>query len=183
MATDPPGETAPRRPGRALITGASAGIGKAFAERLASDGYDLTVVARRRDRLDTVAADLQSRYGVQVGVLAADLTQPDDVRALEQEIATDNALTLLVNNAGFGGFGAFLELTLDRIDALIQLHIATLTRLTRAALPAMIARGTGAIINVASCLAFSGGMPAASPLPKRAVYTGTKAYVVAFTKN
>jgi short-subunit dehydrogenase len=169
-------------PGRALVTGASSGIGRAFAERLAREGYDLIVVARRRKRLEALAADLRDRYGVQVEVLPADLTRADDLDAVARHLATDDRLTLLVNNAGFGGFGPFVEVAPERSDALIQLHVKALTRLTRAALPGLIARGTGAIINVSSVMALSGGLPASAPLPARAVYVGTKAFVLAFSE-
>jgi short-subunit dehydrogenase len=169
-------------PGRALVTGASSGIGRAFAERLAHDGYDLTVVARRRERLEALAAEMRDRHGAQVEVLPADLTRPADLDAVARHLVAADALTLLVNNAGFGGFGPFAELAPERSDALIQLHITALTRLTRAALPAMLARGSGAIVNVGSVMALSGGLPASSPLPSRAVYVGTKAFVLAFSE-
>lgn len=166
---------------RALITGASAGIGAAFAARLARDGHDLIIVARRRERLDELARELRVSAGVAVEVVAADLSQHADRLALEQRIAADDALALLINNAGFGGYMPFVTLEPDRAEELINVQVLAVTRLTRAALPGMIARGRGAIINVSSRLAFSGAA-AAPQLPKRAVYAATKAYINTFTQ-
>ncbi len=151
----------------ALVTGASSGIGAAFAEHLAQDGYDLVIVARRRDRLESLAGQLQQNHHSNVDVIVADLSKSDDLRTVEKRVAEDSALELLVNNAGFGAYMPF-----------VQLAVA---RLTRAALPGMIARGHGSIINVSSRLAFSGPM-GSSQLPKRATYAGTKAFVITFTQ-
>jgi short-subunit dehydrogenase len=166
---------------RAVVTGASSGIGRAFAERLARDGYDLVLVARRQDRLESLAASLGPRESVSVEAFPADLTDPGELRALEERIAGDAAIDLLVNNAGFGGYAPFAELDPDRAEELIRLQVTAVTRLTRAALPGMIARGHGAIVNVSSRLAFSAALPS-PPLPKRAVYAATKAYVNAFSR-
>ena len=143
---------------RALVTGASSGIGAAFAERLARDGHDLIVVARRRDRLESLAEQLQASHHVNVEVIAADLSKPDDLMTVEKRIAEDNMLELLVNNAGFGGYMPFAELDPDKATELINLKVLAVTRLTRAALPGMLVRGHGSIINVSSRLAFSGSM-------------------------
>ncbi len=166
---------------RAIVTGASSGIGAAFAERLARDQYDLVVVARRRERLEALAQRLQQDQHVTVEVMAADLTQPTELHAVEKRVAEDTALELLVNNAGFGGYMPFVNLDPDRAEELIRLQVVAVTRLTRAALPGMIARGHGAIINVSSRLAFSAALPS-PPLPKRATYAATKAYVNTFTQ-
>lgn len=165
---------------KAVVTGASAGIGEAFAERLSRDRYDLTIVARRRGRLDALAARLAERDSTFVEVFAADLTDPGELRALEEKIA-GHAPDLLVNNAGFGGYAPFAELDPDRAEALIRLQVTAVTRLTRAALPGMISRGSGAIINVSSRLAYSAALPS-PPLPQRAVYAATKAYINAFSQ-
>jgi short-subunit dehydrogenase len=163
------------------VTGASSGIGAAFAERLARDHYDLVIVARRRERLEALAQRLQEEQQVTVEVVVADLTQPDALRALEKRVAEDTALDLLVNNADFGGYMPFATLDPDRAEELIRLQVVAVTRLTRAALPGMVARGQGAIINVSSRLALSGSL--ASPqLPKRATYAATKAYINTFTQ-
>ncbi len=138
---------------RALVTGASSGIAAAFAERLADDGHDLIVVARRRERLEQLAQRLRREQGIAVEVLVADLTQPSELHAVEKRAAGDPALELPINNAGFGAYMPFVQLAPDRAEELIRLQIVALTRLTRAALPGMIARGRGAIINVSSLLA------------------------------
>jgi uncharacterized protein len=166
---------------RALVTGASSGIGAAFAERLAREGYDLIVVARRRDRLEELAKRLESERGVSVEVLPADLSSPSGLRTVEDRVATEPTVDLLVNNAGFGGYKPFAEIDPEVAEALIRVNVAAVTRLTRAALPGMVARKSGAIINVSSRLAFSGAIEGPF-LPRRAVYAGTKAYVNIFTE-
>jgi len=170
-----------RRP-CALITGASSGLGEAFAERLAADGHDLIVVARREARLRALADRLRDRHSAATEVLVADLTAPEDLRRVEAQIAAGPALDLLVNNAGFGGYRPFLQLDPDRAEELIRLQVLAVTRLARAALPAMVARGRGALINVSSQLAFSAALPSPPLPPGRAVYAATKAYVNAFTQ-
>lgn len=166
---------------RALVTGASSGIGTAFAERLAKDGYDLVIVARRRDKLEELAQRVKENHQVDVEVLVADLGKPDSLRAVEKRIVEEPALEMLVNNAGFGGYLPFVELDPDKAEELIHLKVLAVTRLTRAALPVLLARGRGAVINVSSRLAFSGAM-GSSQLPKRAVYAGANAYINTFTQ-
>src|SRR5574341_1532777 len=158
----------------ALVTGASAGIGTAFAERLAHDGYDLVVVARSRERLDALAQRLHKEQHSTVEVLPADLTDSAQLRVVEKFVE-DADLDLLVNNAGFGTVGAFAELGVDKEEAEIRLNVVALVRLTRAALPAMIARGRGSIINVSS-------MAGLQPAPYNATYGATKAFVNSFTE-
>lgn len=175
MATD-----TTKRPS-ALVTGASSGIGAAFSEQLAHDGYDLTIVARRRDRLDALAEQLQASYHVNVEVLGADLSKHDDIQSVEKRVEENSSLELLVNNAGFGGYMPFVELDPDRAEELINLKVLAVTRLTRAALPRMIERGHGSIINVSSRLAFSSSM-GSSQLPKRATYAGANAFINTFTQ-
>lgn len=166
---------------RALVTGASAGIGKAFAERLAKDGYDLIIVARRRERLEELAQHLKENHQVDVEVSPADLSQPDSIKAVEKRIAEDSFLELLVNNAGFGAYMPFVELDPDKAENLINLQVLAVARLTRAALPGMIARGHGSIINVSSRLGFSGAM-VSDQMPKRAIYAGTKSFINTFSQ-
>ena len=169
-----------RRP-RALVTGASSGIGAEFAKHMARDGYDLILVARRRERLEELARQLQTDHSIAAEVLVADLTQPSDLRLVEQRLAEDSALEMLVNNAGFGGYMPFIDLDPDRAEELIRLHVLAVTRLTHAALSGMVPRSHGTIINVSSLLAFSQTLPS-PPLPKRATYAATKAYIHAFTQ-
>ena len=162
----------------ALVTGASSGIGEAFAERLARDGHDVIVTARRADRLEALAGRLHAEQGVRVEAVPADLGKPQDLKMLEERSAD---VDLLVNNAGFGGYKPFLELDPDVGEALINVHIMATVRLSHAALPGMVRRGAGAIVNVASMLAFSGSI-ATGPLPKRATYAAAKSFVVTFTQ-
>ena len=160
---------------RALVTGASSGLGAAFAEALARRGFDLVVVARRRERLEALAEEMRGRYEVAVQVLVADLTSAADLQSVESRVASDAALSILVNNAGFGTTGPFAETDPDREEAEIRLNVVALSRLTRAALPGMIARGTGGIINVSSVAALLPG-------PFHATYGATKAFVNSFTE-
>jgi uncharacterized protein len=163
----------------AVITGASSGIGAAYAERLAIDGYDLILVARRRERLVALAEKLRGT-GAEAEPLAADLTDPDALSQLELQV-TDDRLALLVNNAGFGGYRRFVDVEPRIIDELIGIHVRAIARLTRAALPGMVRRGNGAVVNVSSILALSGSL-APDPLPYRAIYAGAKAFILAFTE-
>jgi hypothetical protein len=161
----------------ALITGASSGIGKAYAERLAADGYDLIAVGRRLDRLEALAASLPD---VTVEPLAADLATDEGVDAVA-ELCASRSLTMLVNNAGVAHYMPLAELPADKARELVHVKVLAPTMLTRAALPGMLARGEGMIINVAGMIAFSGPAPA-SQMPRRAVYAGTLAHVVAMTQ-
>jgi short-subunit dehydrogenase len=161
----------------ALITGASSGIGKAFAERLAADGYDLIVVARRVDRLEQLAASLD---GVSVVPLEADLSTDAGVNAVA-EVCASRPLTMLVNNAGVAHYMPFAELPADKASELVHVKVVAPTMLARAAVPGMVERHQGTIINVSGMIAFSG--PAAQPqLPRRVVYAGTLAHLVAMTQ-
>jgi short-subunit dehydrogenase len=166
---------------RAVVTGASSGIGTAFAERLASDHYNLTIVARRRERLQALGHRLREKEQVDVQVVIADLNKPADLHALEERLAGDEELELLVNSAGFSASMPFVTLDPDRAEEMINVQVLAVTRLTRAALAGMIARGRGAIINVSSRLTFTASMPS-PPLNKRAVYAATKAYINTFTE-
>jgi hypothetical protein len=156
------------------VTGASAGIGRAFAERLARDQMDLCLVARRKDRLDALADELRVRRGVDVEVRACDLTDPAALAELCEAVAR-RPPDLLVNNAGFGTVGRFAELDAEREEREIRLNVLALVRLTRAALPAMVERGHGAVINVSS-------MASLSPAPYTATYAATKAFVTSFSE-
>jgi short-subunit dehydrogenase len=165
---------------RALVTGASAGIGAAFARRLARDGYDLVLVARRRERLEALAQGLEDEYGARAEVVVADLADVKDLEAVEAVAAT--GLRLLVNNAGFGGYKPFLTLDPQMAEDLLRVHVLASTRLTRATLPAMVEQEGGAVVNVASLLALTGSLPPV-PLPHRVTYAAAKAYLVAFTQT
>ena len=163
-------------PRRALITGASAGIGAAFAQRLGREGYDLVLVARRRDRLRALAQQIAGATGVAVEVLVADLAQPQDLQAVAERVAGDAGLEMLVNNAGFGVNSRFQQTEPTLLDAMIRVHVVAVMRLTRAALPQMLTRDRGSIINVSSTAAFL-----ADPGSIWNTYAGTKAFVLTFT--
>lgn len=159
----------------AVITGASSGIGAAFARRLAAEGYALVLIARRQERLASLATDVRQRFHVSAEVLVADLFKLDDVAQVEQRIAQLDTLDLLINNAGFGVPGPFAAMPLDIHLAMIQVHVLASVRFCRAALPGMIARGSGVIINLSSIGAFI-------PNPGDATYCATKAYLTVFSE-
>jgi short-subunit dehydrogenase len=162
----------------ALVTGASSGIGRAFAERLAADGYDLIVVGRRRDRLASLAASLPD---VAVHVVVADLSTDDGINTVS-DLCASRPLTMLVNNAGVAHYMPMADLPAEKARELVHVKVVAPTMLTRAALPGMLARGAGTIVNVAGMIAFSGPAPA-SQLPRRAVYAGTLAHTVAMSQT
>ncbi len=166
----------PGSAGVALVTGASAGIGEAFARRLAFDGYELLLVARRADRLAELAQELRRGMGVRVDVLCADLTRPDDLEKTCDRLRQEKKLSLLVNNAGCGSSGYFAELNVAREQQQIELNVVALTRLTHAALAAMLPQKSGALINLSSMAGFS-------PAPFTATYAATKAFVTSFTES
>jgi short-subunit dehydrogenase len=153
----------------------------AFAERLAGKGYDVILVARRHDRLEELAERLRRETRVHADVICADLTDPQGLAEVEARVSGDEALSLLINNAGFAGYQPFVAIPPTVIDDLIGIHIRAIARLARAAIPGMIRRGSGAIINVASLLALSAMLPP-NPLPARATYVGAKAFILAFTQ-
>jgi uncharacterized protein len=155
----------------ALVTGASAGLGEEFARQLSAQGKRLVLVARRKERLDALAAELGNTR-----VVAADLSQPGAPAGLMADIANhDETVELLVNNAGFGLAGRFAELDEARQREMIDLNCGALTELAHAVLPGMIDRKSGGILNVASTAAFQPG-------PGMAVYFATKAFVLSFSE-
>ena len=165
----------------ALVTGASSGLGKAFAEQLAAGGYDLMLLARRRDRLVALAEQLRRDSGAHSEIIEADLGDSTALDALVMRL-TAAPPDLLVNNAGLGAFDTFAQAKPADLDALIDINIRAVVHLTRAALPRMIERGSGGIINIGSMLVMSGPLPPAPP-PHRATYSATKAFVMLFTQG
>lgn len=159
--------------GNVLITGASAGIGAAYARELGSRGRQLTLVGRRIDRLEDLAEELRTA-GAEVHVLAVDLSEVLGVTQVVECIRQRGPLDLLVNNAGFGVLGAFAEQSLDDQLQMVRVHIDATLALSRAALPGMREKGGGAIINVSSGAALS-------PFPGSAVYGGSKAFLNNFS--
>lgn len=166
--------------GTAVVTGASSGIGDEYAARLADAGYDLVLVARRAHRLDRLADRLRDEHGVKVETLAADLAVPADLAEVVERVAGAD-VTMLVNNAGINGYGPFTGVDAELQARVVAVNVTAPTMLARAALPGMVERGRGAVVNVSSLLAFSGGMPS-RPDMGRAVYASTKAYLVAFSR-
>jgi short-subunit dehydrogenase len=159
----------------AVITGASSGIGLVFARKLAA-GYDLVLVARRKERLEEAASALAVEFGTQVEVLVADLATDDGMSAVAERLASEPNLGLLVNNAGFGVTGRFWEASLADQEQMHRLHVMATLKLTHAALGNLVARGAGGVINVASVAGFVIGARAVS-------YAATKTWMVAFTEG
>ncbi len=159
----------------AFITGASSGIGAEFARQLARKGFSLTLVARRIQKLESVATELRSQFGAKIKIFPADLSNPTDLLRVEGEILGDPSITLLINNAGFGSANDFTKVSLEKHLAMLRVHVEVPTRLSYAALPAMIKKKSGGIINVASVAAFipSGGS---------VNYGSTKSYLVFFSQ-
>jgi short-subunit dehydrogenase len=160
----------------ALVTGASAGLGLEYAKLFAADGHDVVLVARRRDRLEALAAELREKHRVQAHVIDVDLAEagaPERVVAEVQRLGL--AVEYLVNNAGFGTSGAFADLDAGREIAMVQVNVTALVALTRAFLPGMVERGRGRILNIGSTAGFQPG-------PFMATYYASKAFVNSFTE-
>jgi short-subunit dehydrogenase len=159
----------------ALVTGSSSGIGRAYAKELAAQGFDLLLVARRWDRLEALAKNINEAYGIEAEVLVADLSDLQDLHRVEQRIAEEKGLAMLVNNAGLGGIKPFLEMDSAYIQKMIAVNVTAVTLLTYAALPGMVQRRSGTIVNLSSGLAYT-------RMPGVAVYAATKAFVAQFTR-
>lgn len=158
----------------ALVTGASSGIGEAFARRLAKDGYNLIIVARRKERLDTLSKELNKTYGVTVESIGADLTVKEQLLVVEKRIKETGGLDFLVNNAGLLFDGGFVDVDIEDHEQMMLLNMHACARLMRIALPDMIKRDKGTIINVSSIAGFL-------PRPGNVNYGATKAYVTFLT--
>lgn len=162
--------------GTALITGASAGLGTEFAKLFAADKHDLILVARRKDRLDALGAELSQKHGIKVTSISADLMDPNAAAAVAAEVEKLGlSVDFLVNNAGFGTTGAFVELDAAKEIGEVTCNITTLVALTRAFLPGMVKRGKGRVLNIGSTAGFQPG-------PWMATYYATKAFVNSFTE-
>jgi uncharacterized protein len=168
--------TALHSKGTALITGASSGIGAVYADRLARRGYDLILVARNRERLDDLAKQLAGETGQRVDAIAADLNDKADLKRIESRLRSDAGITMLVNNAGVAAVTPLLDSDVDAMDDMITLNIRALTRLTYAAAPGFVARGGGAIVNIASIVGVA-------PELLNGVYGASKAYVIALSQS
>ncbi|MRT31457.1 SDR family oxidoreductase [Herbaspirillum sp. CAH-3] len=162
--------------GTALVTGASSGIGAIYADRLARLGYDLILVARNRERLNTLAARITNETARNVEVLEADLGQAASLAQVEEKLRSDASITLLVNNAGIGTHTPLLQSKVEHMTDMIALNVTAPTRLTYAAVPGFVARGRGAVINISSIVAVA-------PEVLNGVYGGSKAFVLAFSQS
>jgi uncharacterized protein len=162
---------------RALVTGASSGIGTSFARQLGAGGTNLVLVARSTDKLESLASEIRARSGVAVDVMPADLADPDELATVEARVAAaDDPIDLLVNNAGYGFNDGFGEIPVDAEEAEIRVNIVALMRLSHAAVCRMVPAGRGGILNVSSIAAFQ-------PAPESANYSATKAYVTSFSQS
>lgn len=164
----------PASKGTAVVTGASAGLGKVYADRLAKRGYDLVLVARSKDKLDSLATTLRSEYGVSVRTLIADLSAASDVDKVVADITADSSITLLVNNAGASTLGSVTDLTAAQLHEMNSVNVTALVRLSLAILPKFTERDRGTLINIGSVLGFF-------TMPISTVYSGTKFFVAGFT--
>jgi hypothetical protein len=162
--------------GTALITGASRGIGAVYADRLAKRGYDLILVARSEAPLKALAGSLASSSGRHITAIVADLNDKIDLAKVEARLKEDSSITMLVNNAGTGSVVPLLDADVEKMEDMVTLNVTALTRLTYAAAPAFVKRGTGTIINIGSIVGIS-------PETLNGVYGATKAYVLAFSHS
>ncbi|CAG2156079.1 hypothetical protein LMG31506_05592 [Cupriavidus yeoncheonensis] len=162
--------------GTALITGASSGIGAVYADRLARRGYDLILVARNRERLVSLANRITTETRRNVEIMDADLSDKDGLAVVEAKLRQDATITLLINNAGVGTHTPLLGSNVDAMSRMIDLNVSALTRLTYAAVPGLVSRGKGAIINISSIVAIA-------PEILNGVYGGSKAFVLAFSQS
>ncbi|WP_431320371.1 SDR family NAD(P)-dependent oxidoreductase [Rhizobium sp. YTU87027] len=162
--------------GTALVTGASSGIGAIYAQRLAKSGYDLILVARNAERLSELATKLTRETGRTIETIPADLGKKADLARVEAVLKSDRSITLLVNNAGVGGTAPLLASDVDKMQAMVDLNVTALMRLTYAAVPGFAARGGGAIINIASIVAIA-------PEVLNGVYGASKAFVLALSQS
>ncbi len=160
----------------ALVTGASSGIGRVYAEKLARRGHDVVLVARDGARLEALAATIAGETGRRAEVLAADLSRSEGIETVADRLASDQRITVLVNNAGMGTEGPILGAAAGKTDAMVQLNVAALTRLSLAAVTAFAQRGEGTLVNIASVVAL---VPEHFP----GAYAATTAYVLAFTQS
>ncbi|MFV2067223.1 MAG: SDR family NAD(P)-dependent oxidoreductase [Pirellulales bacterium] len=168
--------TSSNHPGMAVVTGASSGIGEVYAQRLAERGHDLLLVARRHDRLAALQKQLSDQHGTRVEIVRTDLSLSEQITQLAGRIAKLPTLSMLVNNAGFGTLGNFVDVRLERHRAMLQVHVMAIAELTYAALPVMLANRRGHIINVSSMSAYLVG-------PGQVTYAASKSFVKSFSES
>lgn len=160
----------------AVVTGATSGIGEAFARAFAARDYDLVITGRRREKIESVADSIRQNHDVAVEVVVAELADRDTLTNLAERVRNIDNPAILINNAGFAENGIFHEQEIERQRNMIRVHIDATMELTHAILPGMVERGSGVVINVSSL----GGL---MPFPNNAVYSGSKAFVLYFTES
>lgn len=160
----------------AAVTGASSGIGRAYCQRLASEGWNLIIAARREERLKSLSEELTNKYDIEVDIIVADLGKSEDIHRLESCLKSCDTLGMLINNAGFMNRGLFHELDIDSELECIELNCQAVVRLTHAAMQGMLKRDSGIIINVSS-------LSALQPNINAATYNASKTFIVAFTQS
>ncbi len=163
-------------PGRALITGASSGIGLSFARQLAQKGFNLILLARRKERLHAIADELESQHSIHCDIIQADLSKTGDIQKAIESIRSMNDLDMLVNNAGFATFGYFADVPVEKSLGMMNVHLTATVQLTHAAIGGMRQRNRGAIINVSSIGSFVLS-------PGNVVYDATKSFLNTFSEN
>ena len=163
-------------PGQAFITGASSGIGLSFARQLAQQGFDLVLLARRKDRLKAIASELESQYSIRCEIIRADLSETGDINKAADYIRHLDDLDVLVNNAGFATFGYFADLPVEKSLGMMDVHLTATLQFTHAAIQGMLERNRGAIINVSSIGSFV-------LTPGNVVYDATKSFLNTFSEN
>lgn len=166
--------SSPSPTGTAVVTGASSGIGAVYADRLAKRGHDLLLVARRKDRLDTLSEELQQKYAVKVDVLVADLANDDGLSKVGSSLASNENVSVLVNNAGIAVVGPSAEIPIQNIEHQLDLNARSVTYLSQAVLPGFIKRNSGTLINIGSVLSFYA-------YPFSTAYSASKAHVLLYT--
>jgi short-subunit dehydrogenase len=166
----------PDSKGIAIVTGASAGLGAVYADRLAQRGFDLILVARRAERLQNMAEQLSAAYGVEVNTLAVDLADHQGLERLASEITTNPRITMLVNNAGIATLAPIADMSAAQIEAMNELNVRTVVRLSQLALQKFLERDAGTIINIGSVLSFN-------TFSLSGIYSGTKGYVMNYTRG
>ncbi|KFF04300.1 SDR family NAD(P)-dependent oxidoreductase [Flavobacterium reichenbachii] len=162
--------------GTAVVTGASSGLGKVFAQRLAARGYNLKLVARREEKLNELAVELRSKYGVTVTNLVADLSAPADLEKVAAALQNDTTITFLINNAGTSTLAPVTQTSIAKQKEMVDVNITALMLLSNAVLPGLIKRNEGTLINIGSVLG-------AYTLPVSSIYSGTKGFVVQYTRG
>ena len=163
-------------PGKAFITGASSGIGLSFAKQLAQQGFNLILLARRKDRLKTIASELESQNSIRCEIIQADLSEIDDIKKTVDYIRQIDDLDVLVNNAGFATLGYFADVPIEKSIAMLNVHLTATIQFTHAAIEGMLKRKRGAIINVSSVGSFV-------LTPGNVVYDATKSFLNTFSEN